>query len=635
MKSYFSLKWSTYAKFFFCLFCLLDSLLFSVSETGLQLKKAFKQLCAEPKLTPEEKTFFLAKKAAELDCPFERIPTHDSTVFQYFYEGDWKLLDTWHNTCYLQLDNHSLASFEEIADDPFLVLRTKMGGPSANFSLSDSWNNLAHFKIIEHHDWPSMPEGWENVNLTLDNGVEEGLNTSPVEVLGFDKFFTLSTNRCEAIWWQITSDKNFDFLIPNLNQIQISNESIELDPLCQTFLNPEQEYFIRIKGLQNGMWSNWTNPFKFHVTKPLQVKDVEFSKKDKECYELSWQAEEDSSTHYWIFGSNALDFVPPIYASAEQNIDYALFISQENHIQIDPQYAFYRVIAERDGIYAVPSEIIRIYDEHLRHPRTLLQIDKHSGIADRKILAAHGETDHSRPKNPKPAHISDHVWQAVFPYLLPENHPLKGPLDRIFSKSRALSNVRSLKQAGFYWTKKGSYSAIYPTRHKKIKGYFIKIMTDEQENEDWKNWISRIYGAQATQKAIDELGYQSLLKVPKKYIYVLPHYPSPTSSCKKRKNFILLSEDMGIVERGKNKKMFRKKITKAHLNAIYNVVTKVGLKDSLYYNNIPWAKDGRLAFVDTEHHHAWPVLYNRFFKLLSPEMLSHWKALIQHKGPNF
>ncbi|WP_059358920.1 hypothetical protein [Parachlamydia acanthamoebae] len=638
-------KFGTFAKVILCLLCLSGPQLFAEDAgVGLQLKKTFEQLSSHSKLSPEEKTFFLAKKAAELDCPFERIPTHQSsTVFQYFYNDNWNLLDTWHDTYYLQLDNESMASFDEIADDPFIMLRTKVGGPFAFFNLADSWNNLAHFKIIEHHDWPCLPDGWEKVNLASLEGLENSSSPSSVEIIDFDKLFLLSTNDCEAIWWQITSDKNFDALIPNLNQVQLSNETIQLDPICQTFLNSNQEYFIRVKGLQNGSWCEWSIPFTFQVIKPQQVRNIEFSKIDEDRYELSWEADQNPSTSYWIFGSNALDFLPPIYGQTEQDIDYTFFVSDQCSTEINPKYAFYRIIAERDGTYAVPSEIVRVYDFGMYHPRTLLQVDNHNGVLDRKNLHSSFdalsdiafEKSKQGAKYQKPPHISDQVWQTVSPYLLPENHPLRGSLDRIFSKSRALADTRSLKKAGFYWTKKGSYSPIYPTRHKKIKGYFIKIMTDAQENEDWKNWVHRIQGAQDTQKAINEFGCQSLLKVPKKYIYPLPTYPSPGPGCKKRKNFVLLSEDMKLVERDKNKQLFRKKMTKAHLNAIYKVVTKVGLKDSLYYNNIPWAKDGRLAFVDTEHHHVWPVFYKRFFKLLSPEMLAHWKALLQHNGPNF
>lgn len=605
------------------------------SFTGYSETLLFDQLSIAESFTTLQKTIQLAKIAENLEIPFESVPTFGDPVLQFFFQGKWNILDTRNSAFYIQLDNKTLADFDEIAHDPFLVLRTKVNAKNEPFDLSASQKNLAHFKIAEIDEWPTwdmLVEEWEPLFST--EGIYSPQPQMAVSQIGQDPLFILSASDCELIRWQISSDNNFNTIPTNLDQIQPYTKILEIDPLSETFLNPNQNYFFRIKTFQGGVWSTWSLPLIFNVAKPEKVQAIEFNKCGNQ-YTISWKG--DSST-YLVYGSNALDFIPPIYAHSE--IPYTCFATDQQQVEIDPSYAYYRIIPLHNGKYGTPSEIIYIYDQGMHHPRTLLQTDCSSGTISRKPLPSYYEDrgysgQEKQSKSVKPSHVSSEIWAAVEPYLLPENHPLKGRMDRIFSKSRVLANEKSLTKAGFVWPKKEvSHSGIYPTQHEKIKKFYVKILTDEQDIADWRQWVNRAQGARDIRNSIDAHHYERVFKVPKKFIYPLPEKPETTPDVK-RKNFVLLSEDMKIVDHDLNRELYRNRVTKILLNAIYEIVTELGLADSLFIHNLCWAKDGRLAFVDTERHHCWPVVYRRYFRILSAPMLDHWKLLIKHNGPNF
>lgn len=599
----------------FCLLCF----------NAYSLSPLLEQLSNSKNLPPDQKIACLKKIASAEKIPFEQIPTYGEPVLQFFFQNKWNILDTRYDIYYLQLDNQTLADFDEIAEDPFLVLRTKVNAKDQSYDFLTSQYNLAEFKIAPLEEWPICDESDKLLSPLPPS--EENSTFNPEIALvqvGSDPCFVLTTSPCDLIHWQITSDNNF--IISNLDQICPFSKLIELDPISQTFINPHQNYFLKVKICQNGLWSNWSEPLSFVCTKPVQVHSVVFEKKD-DRYFISWEGD---ASEYFLYGSNALDFVPPIYAHME--VPYLKLTTSEKQIEIDPTYAYYRIIPCHNGKYGIPSEIIYIYDHSLAHPRSVLQFDP--GMVKIERMPLGSEQKQTKALNPPP-HISSEIWQAVEPFLLPENHPIKGKMDRIFSKSRVVANEKALFKAGFTWTQKTvSHSGIYPTRHKKIKNFFIKLLTDVQDIADWRQWVKRAQGARDIRHFISKHDYERIFKVPQKYIYPLPEKPSPEEKTYP-KYFVLLSEDMKIVNPELNEDMYKNRVTKALLNVIYKIVTELGLIDSLFIHNLCWAKDGRLAFVDTEKHHSWPVLYHRYYKILSPPMVDYWKSLVKHHGPNF
>ncbi|MBA2369446.1 MAG: hypothetical protein H0V82_10550 [Candidatus Protochlamydia sp.] len=219
-------------------------------------------------------------------------------------------------------------------------------------------------------------------------------------------------------------------------------------------------------------------------------------------------------------------------------------------------------------------------------------------------------------------------WVCLEPYFLPLDHPIKGKLDAIFTKKRVTFSKESFEEAGFEKIKLRAPTNIVVGRHPALKGYLIKAYLDTQPYLiDWVNWMNRIAGAQSIQECIKRHDFHHF-EVPRKWIYPLPENPSPENLCN-RKNFILIVKEMPILSNEKTLKFYRNKICPAQLDELFILFTELGLIDSIYPDNIPVTKNGKIAFIDTEHHHQWPVKLEKFKHFLSPAMQEYWQVLIE------
>jgi len=240
------------------------------------------------------------------------------------------------------------------------------------------------------------------------------------------------------------------------------------------------------------------------------------------------------------------------------------------------------------------------------------------------------------PYNP---YVDIDVWDYLVPYFLPEDHPIKKELDSIFSnKKRVIKNEKSLKKAKFKIIREGKYRHPYVVSHPNMQGYLLKLYTDKQgySNRKGKRFLSRILGAQFIQETVNIHSYNSLFKIPKKWIYPLPAEPSPPNKKKySRKDFVLVVEDMDILKQEKNYGMWKSTaITPQTLDALYLILDEVGLCDSISAFNLPFSNDGKIAFIDTEYYHRWPIRFYRLAHYLSHEMKEYWKLLISNQEPH-
>lgn len=235
----------------------------------------------------------------------------------------------------------------------------------------------------------------------------------------------------------------------------------------------------------------------------------------------------------------------------------------------------------------------------------------------------------------KPPYIPQEMWDRVKPYFLPPNSSIKAQLDAIFTSQRVLLSLDGFKKAGFSKYKMREWSHAVVAKHPKLQGVVIKAYLDtEKLFIDWERWIARIEGAQGVRTCIERHGYEKYFTVPLKWIYPLPAEPSPPLSPEySRKNFILVAQEIAILKKQDNLNAWKMQITPEILDAIYTVLKEEGLFDSVIPSNIPFTKDGRMSFLDTEHHHKWPVYYSRITQYLSPPMQHYWKMLIKNEGP--
>jgi hypothetical protein len=193
-------------------------------------------------------------------------------------------------------------------------------------------------------------------------------------------------------------------------------------------------------------------------------------------------------------------------------------------------------------------------------------------------------------------------------------------------------NLDSIDEAGFSSSIPQRYNGAIVSKHKKLKGYVVKLFTDDTEIvDDWKYWAKRVEGSIAVRQAIMDHGYYDMFTVPYKWIYPLPAEPSPSDGSF-RKNFILIAEKVSIIK-GNKKHWLGPNMTKKRLKAFHILVDELGLYDSCWPDNVPFITDGRQAFIDLEHHHEWPIKKKRMKKFLNDEMRIYWQFLIDQSGP--
>lgn len=245
----------------------------------------------------------------------------------------------------------------------------------------------------------------------------------------------------------------------------------------------------------------------------------------------------------------------------------------------------------------------------------------------------------SRQGSFEPSLIPQNLSVAISPYLLKQDHPIKEKLDQLFSKERLLDSFKAMQTAGFEILK--TNSELNVAKHPELPGYVFKFYLDSHDNEprfkklklkedfisENSLWLLRINGAIRVQKIIDEYRFERYFKVSKGWIYELPKYPKATGPYPKHSIFV--EKDMGIVSDLENEACYRQKFDKKLLKAFYTLLKESGLYDSVYIDNNPFCRDGKIAFVDTEEYDRKPIPYEKLLPFFSPEMQIFWKCLIK------
>lgn len=227
----------------------------------------------------------------------------------------------------------------------------------------------------------------------------------------------------------------------------------------------------------------------------------------------------------------------------------------------------------------------------------------------------------------RPPSVSIELWEQLSPYFLPEDHPAKARLDKIFHKKSVTRSSNAVLKAGFFNANPGKYSHVVVSGHFDLKGYVLKMYLDSYEVNEGLKFRERVLGAIAVKQCVDEYHLQESIKVPNKWIYPIPNF---SDSGLYPKNFVLIAEDVQPYNTQKTLKFWKQKITKTQLNAVYRVLKVVGLPDCAYAFNIPICRDGKLAFLDTEYCGLWPVHWRRTLQYLNEENGAYWRALWSH-----
>lgn len=228
----------------------------------------------------------------------------------------------------------------------------------------------------------------------------------------------------------------------------------------------------------------------------------------------------------------------------------------------------------------------------------------------------------------KPPEVSQEVWNQLEPYFLPASHPMKHKLDKLFKK-RVLASASTLKHYHFQNTNAGRYSHMVVSTHPSLTGIILKFATDDCNYVEWPQLKKRVESSHKLQFAITAFGYDKYFKVPKKWIYPLPLYPTASRLSPYPKYFILVAEDMNIMPRGQNYFQWKDSTfaTREMLEALFHILESEGMSDSTVAFNIPFARDGKIAFIDLEHYNSWPIPYHRLLMYLNDEGQRMWTEI--------
>lgn len=233
--------------------------------------------------------------------------------------------------------------------------------------------------------------------------------------------------------------------------------------------------------------------------------------------------------------------------------------------------------------------------------------------------------------------VDEQLWNTLKPHFFPADHPIKQQLDKIFSKHRVLKDIDSMKRAGFKNPYPRKWTHLVVTKHSKLPGFILKVYLDKQRYHrkmpEHQFWLMRIEGAERIRNEIKKRNLEGLYKVPRKWIYPVPEKPSPPKKYV-RKNFILIEEDMDILSNEDNIKQWGSNpaVNQKMLFELFQLLNDLGLWDCPKPDNMPFCKDGRIAFIDTQTFFKWPVKHDRLTPFLNPSLKPYWENLIKPLG---
>lgn len=237
----------------------------------------------------------------------------------------------------------------------------------------------------------------------------------------------------------------------------------------------------------------------------------------------------------------------------------------------------------------------------------------------------------------KPRELEREVWNGSSPYFFPEDHALYDSLESIFKKRRVTLSLDSLKRGGFSRISQQPFTKMTTAVHDKLPGLFFKIYLDAQKpykrKPEYDHWQSRIKGSQLIKKFIAKNEWEDTFKVPQKWMYPLPLKPMPTPPFK-GVFFVLVEEDMDLVPFKENLQMWKSPlITEKVLDRLYTLITSLGLSDCITPKNLPFSKDGKIAFIDTQTYMNFPINTRRLSSYLTDEARAYWEKLTKKQIP--
>ena len=207
-------------------------------------------------------------------------------------------------------------------------------------------------------------------------------------------------------------------------------------------------------------------------------------------------------------------------------------------------------------------------------------------------------------------------------HVIPNNHKKRKQIVRIFENHpHAMDTPQTVKKAGFTILFRQQKSRIVVLKHPDLKGYLIKgflrcDVDPEWTVPPWRKLLDRCLGADNIRKFIKKEKIKAFV-APEKLLYEVPNGEDTV---------VLLVKDMRLVSLSKSYKIWKEQISKRDLRELYAILSH-GYGSPRLPENVPYTKDGKFAFIDTEYPQK-PVEYWKVGRYLSDKMKFYWESLV-------
>jgi hypothetical protein len=222
---------------------------------------------------------------------------------------------------------------------------------------------------------------------------------------------------------------------------------------------------------------------------------------------------------------------------------------------------------------------------------------------------------------------------AMRPYLLPLEHPLKPTLDHILLKENVIKNKKTLCEAGFKILFFQKRSFIIVAKHPKAPGYLFKLYLESEKRlkkgqEGWKRLTKRCIFSAKIKEIISQNNLHHF-SVADKWLYPLP---VSRSRHVLKQPVVLLVKDMQIFDHQRSRQEWKKRANRELLDELYCILGR-GYGSIFLTGNIPYSKSGKFAFIDTEYQKR-DLHLSKVKRYLSSKMKNYWGKLMKSPRPN-
>jgi hypothetical protein len=194
--------------------------------------------------------------------------------------------------------------------------------------------------------------------------------------------------------------------------------------------------------------------------------------------------------------------------------------------------------------------------------------------------------------------------------------PIVSLVQELFTDPKMFRSFGRFQDAGFSLVDHPPYKCMVG-RHKRARGYLFKKFSDERAaDEQLSNYMHRVEGAALIRSFIEERGF-SRVTVPRKWLYELPTaFPA---------RYLVIVEALDIRPRLESQLSYAS-IGKTQMHELATVLYYFrGLSSTA--SNLPFTKDGQIAFIDTERWHHDKDFLRKIEVFLSPDRRKQAKEI--------